>query len=581
MVPKRFKSESKRRLTTNTSNSQSMDASSPPSVDSTDCGHMSGSGEYFPRVPYNIWIKVLSNIEDPRELLKVSWVCSKWRKVIFASDGGFVKFNVLKTDRFITPSSEDRDPKTKLVPVAGEWLNAGIRYCMMRDNLYKEKPRVVKDSHLKAPYFHCIPEDFGPIEATYIQNGLDIAGLNYGYPHKIFCRYFDSELCEGVCVLDIKERTFNYIETQGYPVSISFDNEHIKMTLTNPESDSIKEWYIPQRMILQEADSEENNNNTENDRIFASQKLRLEGPRGDELLLIQENNKDEIVQLINVNTNGDIWNFDRLIPSDSLLLTHPGLEIFIIIHNQTLEVYDCKTSQRISKKFHGIRYSRQMNVVFQQTSQQSYQDFQLTDTHLIYFSGCQQSLYMCPLSVICSKSDYFHDLESIKWSHVLKLETNVLGGKKSQWTICNLDRTKRYVVLSANSDLGVGMILFDILTGYVRGYYLEVDLLDPLLAIKYKTAFKSKEVIDTYGARVLNTHDGIWIIDKQGRAVYITDLRIHVLKKIYSDSNASGTGPIPLHSLGKLIEFKSQPDKEKFTKRIKRQIEQKVFQTAV
>lgn len=506
-----------------------------------------------------VWADIFSFIDHPLSLLRLSWVCTEWGRLILSSDEGFVKDTVLSIDRFIRPSKDDCDPQTKIVPTGGKWLNAGIRYHLMQKRLYHEKARLVKDAHFKAPYFHCIPDDFGPIEEVYIHNGRDIAGLNGG-PDKIYCRYFDSTFCDGVCILDIKDRTFNYIKTDGYPATIELNKTYIEIKLTNPETRKSTIWKIPQKAIKQPDEDEE------------QYKIRLEGPKNDNVLLIQENSQDEIVQLVNVNSNGDYWSCDCIFSSDSRLLTRPSLDVFLIINNQSLEVYDCKTSRLVSKKFHGIRYSRQVNLV-----QTPSQDFQLTDTHLLYYNGSNKSLYLCPLSEICHTGDSC--TKYVKWCHALKIDISLVGGTNAHWTIADLDKTTRYIILSCNNDLGVGVIMFDLIKGAISAYHLEVDLLDPLLAIKYKTAFKTKSVIDAYGTRVLNSHDGIWIIDRQGRAVYVMNLRIEVLKKIYSDK--TGDGPLPLHSLGKLIEFKSFPDKVPFTRRLKRQIEEKVFQAAV
>lgn len=506
-----------------------------------------------------MWADIFSFIDDPLTLLRLSWVCSEWRRLILGADEGFVKDAVLAVNRFIKPSKDDHDSQAKLAPKVGEWLNAGLRFHLMQRRLYHEKAHLVKDAHFKAPYFHCIPDDFGPIEEVYIHNGRDIAGLNGG-PDKIYCRYFDSTLCEGVCILDIKDRTFNYIKTDGYPATIELNKEYIEIKLTNPETTKSTIWRIPQQIIKQPEEDEE------------QFKIRLEGPKNDNVLLIQENSQDEIVQLVNVNSAGNYWCCNHVFSSDSRLLTRPNLDMFLIINNQSLEAYDCKTSKLVSKKFHGIRYSRQVNLV-----QTPSQDFQLTDTHLLYYNGSNKSLYLCPLSEICYTGETCP--KYIKWCHALKIDTSLIGGPNAHWSIADLDKTTRYIILTCNNDLGVGVIILDLIKGAVKAYYLEVDLLDPLLAIKYKTAFKTKSVIDAYGTRVLNSHDGIWIIDRQGRAVYIMDLRIEVLKKIYSDKTSDG--PLPLHSLGRLIEFKSFKDKVPFTRRLKRQIEEKVFQAAV
>lgn len=532
--------------------------------------------------------------DDILDLLSLSKVSRKWSLLVYSFDDTLVKKLTLKSSRFIKLHDEDFEPTLRRLARLGPWFNAGMRYLLVCQTLEPKKPVVIRDHHLKFPDFDKIPYNFGPVEQIHSHCGREIPGLNN--EKKAFLRQFDlrQKVVDDACVLDFDNRKFEYIELEEPSFGVSQTEFGLEIRLAKPGvyydngyggcEWSVRKWRIPKEFELLK---------NEDDR------LRLLVPRGGEMYLIRKTWDDKMNGIIKVGEYAVEWKIDYEFRFGAQFLMRPGLDVFVVVDNLNVKLFCSKTGDMLVKKRHminiidswwwcgsGYEEAEEDNDAasgsvldnelrtYNSNSDDDLerQDWRLTDTHLLYYYNYQRRLVACPLEKIV-------DTPTMEWTDVLHIDVPWLGANEDEvWGTVDCDSTDRFVILNCNQLAGLGMIIIDLFTGVVKSYALDVEDLDIVQAAKYnfqrQKSIKHPEHSFRLNPRKLqHCHDGLWAIDRQGDAVYISMTRLTMVKNLYNKLGC--TGPVDLVTLGPWIEAMSSEPKLGFWGRTKKKLSKK------
>ncbi|CAN6627528.1 hypothetical protein TRVA0_011S01574 [Trichomonascus vanleenenianus] len=498
---------------------------------------------YAPEMPHSVLEIIFQYTGDLEDIWHCSLVRRKWNRAVKASDEDLVKHLVLELSPAIHPQKS--------------WLAAGLRYIWEARTLGPREFRVVSDSMVRRPSYNLIPPNFGAVKEINIHNGKRIDGLNDD-SGRLYLRQWKTPIefhhrgkrSEGVCILDFNERTFEYIETRQFPARVDSTTDAIEIALTVPDKPKIvRRWTLPHSLISQvtvEGD----------DRTELGTKLRLSGPRNGELMVFHETCRDELLSAICATEAGVKWVVKSKVPRLSQLVTKPDHPYFAIVSQKAIELYESATGQPAGEMENILESPPSDGDMWDPYDHSG--DYQLTSHHLVYFSPEKRTLYACPFKQIMEG-------RTSGWKPVLQVNIGSIGGRHTVWNTCRLDHSDDCVLLTANHEAGVGLIVLNLPTGKISAYAIPVDELDPVQAMKYH--FSEKHRITGHHSdakrrrRQLFFYDGIWAVDRHNHAAYFSDMQVRILRRVYLKRGY--TGPVHLDSAGPWIDLVDPHKEEK------------------